>query len=205
MPYQKNVFINCPFDTDYRILLRPLLFTIIYLDLEPKISQTKSSANIRINQIKQHIRESKYGIHDLSRSKPLQKNDLPRFNMPYELGLDVGCAEFGEKKYRSKKILILETERFYYQKILSDIAGQDIENHNDDPKILVRKVRNWFSSIDVQNDIPSPNEIWIAYNQFYDELISKLVMNGYTLEDIEEMPFGDFVKFVKEWVIMFKL
>jgi hypothetical protein len=28
MPFHKNVFVNCPFDSDYLLLLRPLLFTV---------------------------------------------------------------------------------------------------------------------------------------------------------------------------------
>lgn len=56
MPFETNVFINCPFDDDFKTLLRPLIFSLIYFHLEPKISQTESSANVRINQIKQHIR-----------------------------------------------------------------------------------------------------------------------------------------------------
>lgn len=103
MPFETNIFINCPFDDDYRILLRPLLFASIYFGLEPQISQTQSSATIRINQIKNHIKASRFSIHDLSRSKPMKKNELPRFNMPYELGLDIGFAEFGIKKFREKK------------------------------------------------------------------------------------------------------
>ncbi len=31
MAFERNVFVNCPFDTQYVPLLRPLLFTIIYL------------------------------------------------------------------------------------------------------------------------------------------------------------------------------
>jgi hypothetical protein len=67
--------------------------------------------------------------------------------MPYELGLDIGCIEFGPRALKTKKVLILETERFHIQKVLSDIAGQDIENHNDDPRTLIRKVRDWFASV----------------------------------------------------------
>ena len=34
MPFERNVFVNCPFDEAYYYpLLRPLLFTIIYVDL----------------------------------------------------------------------------------------------------------------------------------------------------------------------------
>jgi hypothetical protein len=177
MPFESNVFINCPFDNDYKLLLRPLLFTVLYLGYKPRLSQTQSSSDIRINQIKSFIRDSKFGIHDLSRCKPLKVGDLPRFNMPYELGLDIGCLEFGSRKLKTKKILILETERFHYQKVLSDIAGQDIENHNDDPRTLILKVRNWFTFQRARKSYPSPTEIWVAFNQFSadmnDELLGK--------------------------------
>ena len=59
MPFNTNVFINCPFNKDYKPLLRTLTFTLLYLDLEPKLSQTLSSSTIRINQIKQYIRSCK--------------------------------------------------------------------------------------------------------------------------------------------------
>ena len=111
MSFESNVFINCPFDIEYTPLLRPLVFTTIYIDLTPHLSQTISSSNIRINQIKTHIKSCKYGIHDLSRSKAMSKDELPRFNMPYELGLDVGASEYGGTRLKTKKILILETER----------------------------------------------------------------------------------------------
>jgi len=131
MGFENNVFINCPFDEEYVPLLRALVFTTIYLNLEPHFSQTISSSNIRINQIKQHIRNCKFGIHDLCRSKAMVVGELPRFNMPYELGLDIGACEYGGKLLKSKRILILETERYHYQKVLSDISGQDISAHND--------------------------------------------------------------------------
>jgi len=200
MPFETNVFINCPFDDEFRTLLKPLLFSLLYFQLVPKISQTESSASIRINQIKQHIRDSKFSIHDLSRSKPMKKNELPRFNMPYELGLDIGCAEFGLAKYRNKKILILETTRYHYQKVLSDISGQDIENHDNDPATLIRKVRNWFSTVDSSRDYPSASKVWIAYNQYYDDITKTLTIEGFTDNEIENMPISDFIRFSKDWI-----
>lgn len=204
MPYDTNVFINCPFDDDYIDLFRPLLFTIIFLELEPKISLTKSSSHIRINQIKDHIQNSKFGIHDLSRCKPLKRKELPRFNMPYELGLDVGCCEFGGVQFKDKKILILETDRFQYQKVLSDIAGQDIKNHNDDPLTIIKKVRDWMSDLNEKKNLPNANIIWLAYNNFYNNLISNLLSTGYIEKEIEELPNGDFIKFAKDWIKNFK-
>jgi hypothetical protein len=174
MAFENSVFINCPFDEEYRPLLRALLFTSIYLGLEPKLSQTISSASIRINQIKDHIRSSKFGIHDISLNKSMKDGELPRFNMPYELGLDIGAGEFGNKLLRTKRILILDAERYHFQKVLSDIAGQDIAAHNNDPKELIRRVRDWVSLNAASLEVPSSSRVWIVYNQFKDDLTTAL-------------------------------
>ncbi len=70
--YQKNVFINCPFDDKYFDLLQTLVFTIIYYGFYPRISlENSDSGQPRLEKIVDLIRESKYSIHDLSR---LQSN-----------------------------------------------------------------------------------------------------------------------------------
>ena len=38
MAFEDDVFVNCPFDADYKSLLKPLLFTILHLGLQPRIS-----------------------------------------------------------------------------------------------------------------------------------------------------------------------
>lgn len=202
MSFEKNVFINCPFDSQYVPLLRALVFTCLYLDFSPRLAQTISSSNIRIDQIKKHIKMCKFGIHDLSRSKALSIGELPRFNMPFELGLDVGASEFGASKLKSKRILVLDTERYHYQKVLSDIAGQDISSHEDNPKVLVKRVRDWFSNNSNQKITPY-SQIWIAYNQFTDDLSNTLLAH-FELEEIQEMSIGDFIKFAKDWITKFK-
>lgn len=204
MSFEKSVFINCPFDKEYKPLLRSLTFTLLFLDLQPNISQTYSSSSIRINQIKEHIKNSKFSIHDLSRSKALVGDDLPRFNMPFELGLDIGAAEFGGKKLKSKKTLILETEKYHYQKVLSDIAGQDIANHNDDPQKLMQKVRNWIEVNSPDTLIPSVSKIWYSFNQFNSDLYSKLSGN-FSTEEIEDMTVGEYMKFAKDWINSLKI
>lgn len=202
MPFSNNVFINCPFDNEYKPLLKALVFTVCYLEHKPLISMTMSSSNVRIQQIKNYIRKSKFGIHDISRNKQLSNSELPRFNMPFELGLDIGAAEFGSALLKSKHALILDTERYYFQKVISDISGQDIEEHANDPKILIRKVRNWFSN-QTDSTIPGPTIIWNAFNQFNADLKTNLT-DIYTDEDFEEMPIGDFIKFANDWTSRFK-
>lgn len=134
----------------------------------------------------------------------MSEGELPRFNMPYELGLDIGAAEFGRSILKTKKILILDTERYHYQKVISDISGQDISAHNNEPQILVSKVRNWLSSNASEIVLPSANEIWIAYNQFTDDLISTLSPT-YSAQDLNEMQISDYIKFSNDWVRRFKL
>ena len=52
--FEKNVFINCPFDSAYLALLRPLLFTIVSFGFIPKIASERSdSAEQRIDKIYQ--------------------------------------------------------------------------------------------------------------------------------------------------------
>lgn len=85
--FRKNVFVNCAFDKEYVKLLRPLLFTIIYLGLTPRISlESKNSGAPRIEKIVKLIREPQYSIHDLSRSQA-KKGELFRLNMPFEFGV----------------------------------------------------------------------------------------------------------------------
>lgn len=184
-------------------MLKALVFELLYLDLNPLHSQTLSSSSIRINEIKKLIKISKFGIHDISRNTCIKKGDHPRFNMPYELGIDVGAAEFGGKTLKAKKILILEKEKYHYQKIISDIAGQDIENHDNDKKILLSKVRDWFSRIFKDTKISGSSEIWNAYNQFNSDMEESL-KGRFTSDEIQNMQIADFQKFARDWIANFK-
>jgi hypothetical protein len=203
MPFESNVFINCPFDKYYVPLLQPLLFTVLYLDINPLISETTSSGQIRVEQIKKHIFNSKYSIHDISRSEALNKNDLPRFNMPFEMGLDLGCQSFGKGKRAYKKCLVLEKTKYHYLKVISDIGGQDIENHNDNPEELVRKVRNWFAAV-LNNHQPSPTLIWEAYNNFFIDMSERLRDEAFSEDDIESLPVSNFILLARQWIELHK-
>jgi hypothetical protein len=203
MPFESNVFINCPFDKFYVPLLQPLLFTVLYFDLAPLIAETTSSGQVRVDKIKKLIHRSKYSIHDISRSEVLQGKDLPRFNMPFEMGLDLGCQTYGKGKLGLKKCLILEKTKYHYLKVISDIAGQDIENHDDNPEELIRKVRNWFAAV-LHAHQPSPTLIWDAYNEFLDQTSIRLKKEVFSRKDIESLPFSNFILLAKQWIALHK-
>jgi hypothetical protein len=90
------------------------------------------------------IRHCELGIHDLSRVDT--RGQLPRFNMPLELGLFLGAQKFGGKKDRRKACLILEGERYQYQRFISDLAGVDPAAHFNQPQEPVGAVRKFLSA-----------------------------------------------------------
>ncbi len=119
----------------------------------------------RIDKIVDLIQKSKFSIHDLSRLQSSEKDEFYRLNMAFELGIDFGCRSFAEGDASSKKILILEKERYRYRRALSDLSGSDIKNHNNEPQDAVREVRNWFRET-TSSRPPSGTVIWDHFNVF---------------------------------------
>lgn len=139
--------------------------------------------------------EARFSIHDLSRIEALKTGDLPRFNMPFELGIDIGCRETGGDLFKTKRCLILEKEKFRYQKVLSDISGSDIKAHDGDPMRLVAAVRNWFAENGIYG-LASPNKIWDAYNEFLVRLSEEATLLGYPKGDYSEIPIAEYIYLV---------
>lgn len=199
----KNVFVNCPFDNAYFKLLKPLLFTICYLDLKPLISETTDSGEARINKIISMMSNSMYSIHDLSRMEPLKTGELPRFNMPFECGIDFGIKLSNLEKFRNKKFLILDKEPYRYQKVISDISGNDIKSHKNDPELLIKSIRDWFKPILVS--VPKYKEIWLHFNEFeyhYEEILKE---DDYNPNDIYSLTFSDIIEIMQNWITNYKI
>lgn len=93
--YPQNVFINCPFDDEYTPIFEAIVFTIFTCGFRPLCARQRlNSAEVRLDKLVELIRQSKYSIHDLSRTTPDAVTGNLRFNMPFELGLDIGCRRF---------------------------------------------------------------------------------------------------------------
>lgn len=199
--FGKNVFINCPFDPAYYSLLRPLLFTIVYLGFNPKIALERSdSGEQRIDKICDLIKKSKYSIHDLSRLKSRKKGEFYRLNMPFELGIDYGCRRFASNYFRGKKCLILEKGTFDYRKALSDISGVDIKNHENKPAKMVQAIRNWFVETVGLRKATGPTAIWYQFNDFASDFYSRRQKEGFSDEDLDMMPIREYINFIKRWM-----
>jgi hypothetical protein len=144
--YQGDVFINCPFDDDYRPLRDAIVFAALACRLRPRCALEASNAGqVRIDKIVGMIRDCRWGIHDISRTEP-NANGLPRFNMPLELGLFLGAHRFGSPEQREKSCLVLDREPFRFQQFISDIAGQDVVAHGGQPTLAIVAVRDWLAA-----------------------------------------------------------
>ena len=192
-----GVFINCPFDIDYWPLFEVIVFTVYACGFLPRCAREEAdSGDVRLDKLLRLIQECRYGIHDISRVQ-LDAGKLPRFNMPFELGLDMAAKRFGDDGLRAKKVLILDTEQYRYQKYLSDIAGQDIRAHHDDPDHVLRIVRDWLRSASKRSTIPGDAKIREHYVAFAQALPDMCAEAGL---DRKALNYLDYAGFVEEWL-----
>lgn len=203
--YEKNVFINCPFDEEYKLFQRGIIFTLVALGYNPRISPENSDAtNLRLSKIMVLIEESKYSIHDVSRIVSSAEGEYSRMNMPFELGLDFGCKRYsGTESHNSKKSLIIGDKKYEYMKAISDCSGIDIKYHNNDVKRLIESIRNWFVE-NVEDDpllTMNPMAIYDSFltwdGVFYDERKD----NGYTDDMIYNTPIKEQIASMKKYFV----
>lgn len=198
--FDRNVFLNCPFDKEYEPILQAILFTIVRLQLEPRLaSESADSGEVRLDKIRNLIEESKYSIHDLSRCMAREEGEYYRLNMPFELGIDYGCRRYFGNGRDNKRFLILEERRYRYQAALSDISGCDIQAHAADFQKAVKHVRNWLVSTANAENVGA-KRILDDYAFFQEWYIEMHLAAGAELADILEYPTSEFLSGMKTWM-----
>jgi hypothetical protein len=198
--FDRCVFINCPFDPAFARLLRPLVFCIMDVGLEPRLALERlDSAESRLEKIVELIEGSKYGIHDLSRLRAAKPGEYYRLNMPFELGLDIGCRRFKGTQWSDKSILVLEKESFAYQAALSDIAGSDIRVHHNRPTAMVSVVREWLDG-QAKLGAHGPSLIWDRFNEFTAASYDQLTARGFSDGDIKRLSLRELMDGMRHWI-----
>ena len=197
--YDRNVFLNCPFDRAYEPIRDAIVFAIHDGGFLARCAlEEDDSARVRIEKIYEITADCRLGIHDVSRTKLDAVVGLPRFNMPLELGVFLGARRFGDEAQRRKRCLVLDRERFRYQAYLSDISGQDIRTHGDDSARAIGAVRNGLS-YSVPEDVMPPGAKKMAqrYGLFLDELPA--LLKEVEIER-EELTYNDLTTLVVGWL-----
>ena len=197
--YNSGVFVNCPFDAAYRPLFDAIVFVVFVCGLIPRSAlEIDDASQTRIDKIATLIGRCRWGIHDISRVE-LNEHDLPRFNMPLELGLFLGAKRFGGSEQRRKSCLVLDTDPFRFQKFISDISGQDITPHGNDPVRIMAAVRNWLSNSLAPREhfVPGGAEIARRFARFQADLPA--LCKEIRMET-NEMTFTDYARMVSAWL-----
>ncbi len=192
--YDQNVFINCPFDRPYKRIFDALVFAVFDCGFVARSAlEITNTAEVRVDKIARIIDECRFGLHDLSRTSLDRTSRLPRFNMPFELGLFLGMA----RTVAGRSCLVLDRDRYRYQMFISDIAGQDISAHANDPAKAVGVARNWLRSSQTEGTVPGPAHIWKRYTSFRKALPA--ICSDLHLKP-SEMIFNDYATIASEWI-----
>ena len=121
------MFINVPFDSQHERLFLALIAGLVALGLNPRCVLEVPPSTDRLRRLCSLIRACPFSIHDLSQIQlspgPFR---VPRFNMPFELGLAAAIAFEDGVTHQWRA---LECVPFRLNQSLSDIDGYDHSIH----------------------------------------------------------------------------
>jgi hypothetical protein len=120
-----DVFLNIPFTDSHEFLYVALIAGLVALRLNPRCVLEIPPQQSRLQRLYQLIASCPYSIHDLSHVRLSSSGHrVPRFNMPFELGIAVAVA-LAEQGAKAHQFRIFEAKPYRLQQSLSDILGHD--------------------------------------------------------------------------------
>lgn len=135
-----TVFLNFPFDKGYRPLFLALIAGLVALNREPHcVLEIPSGGQNRLDRIYGLIERCGASIHDLSRVRLSGPLRVPRFNMPFELGLAYSIA-----RRQAHSFFVLEERSYRLQASLSDLNGHDPHVHEGTQDGILRCLLDCF-------------------------------------------------------------
>jgi len=170
-----SVFINCPYDDDYKPIFDALLYAVVVCGFTPTSALSVAEpGKPRMERIANSLRESKYSIHDLSRCRGEGDENLARFNMPLELGIAMGQKYYSDGEQGDHDWCLLVIRDSNYKRFLSDLAGYDPKEYTGDVETAVQAIMSWLVvTRDAKPDIPSPRAVLDTMND-YNQAIAEL-------------------------------
>jgi hypothetical protein len=197
----KSVFINCPYDDQYRSMFDTIVFTLLDIGFLPRSAlEIDTAIQSRYEKICQIIESCRFGIHDISRVCINERTGLAQLNMPFELGLFLGSSRFGAPTMIRRDCIIIGGRKGEHNLAISDLSGHDIAYHEDDHANLVQTIRAFFSQRS-PGILPGTKYIMQRRALFETELPSILrdLKLSYT-----DLTFTDFSRIAQEWLMCFQ-
>jgi len=165
----RSVFLNAPYDKAFEPLFLAYLVGLRGFGIVPRATIQIPSSGHRINRIIDLIHCCDCSIHDLSRVE-LGPDSVPKFNMPFELGLAYHHSLSG-----NHTCFIFEADHKRFEKSLGDLKGVDIYQHAGKPENLFSEL----SAAMVEEDLmPSVADMLGVYLLTSDQLPRILAQAG---------------------------
>jgi hypothetical protein len=138
------IFVNCPFDEDYRDALDAIVFTCVHAGFCPWIAQsTGTVADSRLERILEGLSSCRYSIHDLSRYRGEGSENLSRFNMPLELGMAMGLRGWS-RAATAHDWMVMGPVGHQFHQYVSDLSGHDPSVHDGSAAHVSTTVLSWL-------------------------------------------------------------
>lgn len=117
--------------------------------------------------------------------------------MPLELGMFLGAKRYGGNAHSAKRCLVLDLERYRYQKFISDLAGIDIQEHGGNERQMALKVRDWLVNVSRRPRIPDSGAFLRSYDEFVAALPTLALATGV---QPDALSYPDLERLILEWV-----
>ena len=153
----RRVFLNVPFDTAYEPIFIGLVAALVHLGKRPTtVLELGGGDAPRLDRLLEQISGTGFSVHDLSRVRlsGRGRGAVPRFNMPFELGLAVAVARL-RKHEPTHAFALLESRPYRLQRSLSDMNGYDPKIHYGTRSGAVRCMFEIFADA-------APADVWSA-------------------------------------------
>lgn len=185
-----KVFINCPYDNEYKPLFFAMIYICIFYGLDPIFAACDESSSDRMKNIVKYMKDSNYAIHDISRIH----GDMPRFNMPFELGMYYMHIQ---ESRQNKSMLILEGENNKSDIVISDLSGSEIKCHSNDIELLFKVVRPFLWQF-YPDKKDAPQKMYLSYMlECLTEIDTKVKNQGYS--NYLDLDFFEFKIYIQEY------
>ncbi len=90
--------------------------------------------------------------------------------MPFELGLFMGAKQYGGKRHKAKRNLILIEKKYEMPKFLSDLGGNDAVPHENQLINVIDAVRCYLGRTPNRERLPGAKSILDAFTRFNADL-----------------------------------
>lgn len=163
-----SVFINCPYDDDFREIFDAIVFATVSCGFFPRSAvESGSVSQPRMERISQAIGSAKYSIHDLTRCTGVGQANLARFNMPLELGMAIREGHASVDPATTHDWMALIPHGHAYRNFLSDLAGYDPVEYGGTSESVVPAVMSWLATRPDAVATPHPRVVINALPEFW--------------------------------------